>query len=149
MNYITSADGYLRIFGLHILYKRTKIGRASYLFPYKTEDIERKRDSWDEILGHHFDKTLKSSAPFYSQFLLLANFTENYAPLKKFMQKNPLNKKTRVYSWIAFCSTEKRGQITRQKLKFENTQVYAQKPRLNMLFKNSIPFFYLYDGFGN
>jgi hypothetical protein len=54
------------------------------------------------------------------------------------MQKNLRNKKTPVYSWIAFCSTEKRGQITRQKLKFENTQVYVQKPRLQMLFKYSI-----------
>ncbi len=50
--------------------------------------------------------------------------------------KNPQNKKTRVYSWIAFCRTEKWGWKTRQKLK--KTGVYAQKPRLKMLLKNSI-----------
>ncbi len=45
----------------------------------------------DGILGHQFNKRLESFAPCYSQFLLLAKSV-----------KSPRNKKTGVYSFIAF-----------------------------------------------
>jgi hypothetical protein len=45
----------------------------------------------------------------YSRSFLLADFKENPILLwfLKSLQKNPQNKKTRVYSWIAFCRKEK------------------------------------------
>ncbi len=78
-----------------------------------------------------FDKRLESFASCYSQSLLLADLKKSYKTLSR-------NKETRVLSWIEFCIKEKWGQKTRQTLESEKTQVYAQKPRLQSLFKNSI-----------
>ncbi len=63
----------------------------------------------DGILEHQFNKSLESFAPCYSQSLLLADFKENPTLLwfLKSLQKNPQNEKTRVYSWIPFCTREK------------------------------------------
>jgi hypothetical protein len=56
--------------------------------------------------------------------------------------KNPYKKtakqKNRVYGSIAFCKMEKRGWKTSQKLHYEKTRIYAQKPRLKMAYENSI-----------
>jgi hypothetical protein len=51
----------------------------------------------DGILGHQFNKRLEYFASYFSQSLLALWF------------HNPRNKKTRVFSWIAFCRTEKWG----------------------------------------
>jgi hypothetical protein len=71
----------------------------------------------------------------YSQYWRILYKTICFSDFENLFQKNPRNQKN---SWIAFCRTKKWGQITRQKLESEKTWVYAQKPRLNMLLKNSI-----------
>ncbi len=68
--------------------------------------------SRDGIIGHKFEKRLESFAPCYSQSLALVDFTENQAPYKKIREP--------------------------RKLESEKPQVYAQKPRLKLHFKNSI-----------
>ncbi len=50
-------------------------------------------------------------SPFYWQI----KKTRLYFGLQKYIQKNQLNKRTRVYSWIAFCRKENSGQKIRQK----------------------------------
>ncbi len=64
-----------------------------------------------EFLGQKFDKRFGSFVPCYTQFFNWRNFKENQTPIWFFkcIQKNPRNKKTRVYSWIAFCRKEKLG----------------------------------------
>ncbi len=81
---------------------------------------------------------LESVAPCYSTVPSTGVFKEKLYSGFKNTYKNPRNKETRVYSWVTFCGKEKWGQKTRQKPESEKTQVYAQKPRLKMLFKNSI-----------
>jgi hypothetical protein len=56
--------------------------------------------SRDGILGHQFDKGRESFAPYYSQSLLLAYFTETilYSGFINLYKKNPRNNITRVYS---------------------------------------------------
>ncbi len=93
--------------------------------------------SWDGILGHQFGLTKDSSLLLYAihttfaywwileKTIFFSGFKNTYPVLK-----NPRNMKTRVYSWIAL--------LTNGKLRVEGTRVYAQKTRLNMLFKNSI-----------
>ncbi len=62
--------------------------------------------SW--ILEHKFKKRLESIAQCFTQFLLLADKKNSTLGLKS-LQKNPRNKKTWDYLWIAFCSTENEG----------------------------------------
>ncbi len=78
----------------------------------------------------------------HAQTLLLVDLKKTilYSGFKNPYKKNPPNMITRVSSWIAFCSSEKREWKTRQKLESEKTQVYARKPRQKMPFKNSISF---------
>jgi hypothetical protein len=87
-------------------------------------------EAWDGILGHQFNKSLESLTPCYSQSMLYSGF--------HILTKNPRNKRTRVYSWIALCSMEKWGWKIRHNLESEKTRVYAQKPGLKMPFKISI-----------
>jgi hypothetical protein len=59
-------------------------------------------NSWTWICN----KRLESFAPLLFTVpspLLVADFIENHTLL--WFEKNPRNKKTRVYSWIAFCRT--------------------------------------------
>jgi hypothetical protein len=76
----------------------------------------------DRILGHHCDKRLESFSVSYSQSRLLAKFY--LKPYSTFVLK------------IHFVERKIEGRKTKRKL--ENTRVYGQKPRLKMLFKNSI-----------
>ena len=82
---------------------------------------------WDGILEHQFDQRLESFAPCYSQILKKTILYYGF--------KNPRNKKTWVYSWIAFCRTENEG-IENSSLK--RLEFHGQKPLLKMSFKNSI-----------
>ncbi len=65
-------------------------------------------DCRDGILGHQINKRHESFAPCYSQPLILADLKKTilYFGFNNPCQKNPRNKKTRVYSWITFCRTE-------------------------------------------
>jgi len=60
--------------------------------------------SRDGILGHQCNKRLKSFSLCYSQSILLADFKGFKNPSKKSAKQ----KKTRIYSWIAFFRMEKR-----------------------------------------
>jgi|688.fasta_scaffold422908_1 hypothetical protein len=63
--------------------------------------------SRDGILGHQFNTRLEAFAPLQST----GGFSrKSYSSLVwKSLQKNPRNKKTRFYSWTAFCRTENEG----------------------------------------
>jgi hypothetical protein len=66
---------------------------------YLREDIYKRCNCPDGILGHQFNKRLESFAPCSSKSLLLTDFKENYTLLQisKFLQKIQ-KKETRVYS---------------------------------------------------
>ncbi len=87
-------------------------------------------------------KRLESFAPCYLQFFYWQIFKETrLCSGFKNTYKKPRNKKTRVYSWIAPCrpgKNEGRNSGKNSSLQSEKTRVYAQKPRLKMLFKNFI-----------
>ncbi len=72
--------------------------------------------SRDGILGHQFNKRFEYFAP----------------------TKNPLYKKTRIYSWNAFLERKNEGRKPDKNSRSEKTRVYVQKPQLKILFKNSI-----------
>jgi hypothetical protein len=84
----------------------------------------------NENLGHHFNKRLESFAP---QSLLLADLNENHNStlVLKTLTKNPQNKKLE-FNHETFVERKNYGR------KPDNTRVsvYAQKPRLKMLFDN-------------
>jgi hypothetical protein len=114
------------------LYVDTSVGSTLILW---SRSCNKSRDG---ILGHQFNKRLESFAyDIYSPFCWrILKKTILYSGFNNPYNKNPRNKKTRVYSWIAFCRTEKWGQKNRKNS--EKTRVYAQKPRLKMPFKKSI-----------
>jgi hypothetical protein len=90
----------------------------------------------DGILGHQFENILEifCSAihiPFY-WWICQKNIL--YSGFKNTYKNNPRNKKTRVFSWIAFCRMEKFGWKTRQKSSLSRLEILA----LKMLFKNSV-----------
>jgi hypothetical protein len=83
--------------------------------------------NWDMNLTND---SSESFAPCYSQSVLLADFTQNHTH-SSFKTPHKIFRETaRVYSWIAFCRTEKPD---------KKTQVYAQKARL----KTVVQEFYL------
>ncbi len=51
--------------------------------------VKARSGSRDGILGHQFNKRLKSLAPCYSQSLILADFKENHTLLWFYSFKNP------------------------------------------------------------
>jgi hypothetical protein len=86
-----------------------------------------------EFLDINFDKRLESFDPCWSQSLLLADFKKT---ILYFGFKNIYKKSTKL-EYIHEQHIEERKNEVR-KLESEKTQVYAQKPRLKIPFKNSI-----------
>ncbi len=86
---------------------------------------------WDGFLGHEFDKK-NSSLLLHAIPSLFYWGASQGLTLRWFY--NSVQKKG--YSWISFWRTEKQGEKTRQKLESGENQVYAQKPRLKLPFKN-------------
>ncbi len=72
--------------------------------------------------------TVPSASRFYRQLL--------YSGLKIPFKK--ICKKTRVYSWKAYCRAENEGKKPDQNSSLRRLKFYAQKPQLKMPLKNSI-----------
>ncbi len=77
--------------------------------------------------------TVHSTGGFLTKIIIYSGFKNSY-------KKNPRNKKTGVYSWIAFCRTEKRGRKPDKSSSLRRLEFMSrtQKPWLKMAFKNSI-----------
>ncbi len=96
--------------------------------------------AWDGILGHKINKRFKSlfhaiHSPFYWQIL---KKTIVYSGFKNPYKNYPWNKKTRVYSWIAFCRTEKEGRKPDKNLSLRRIEFLPITSNKNAWFKNSI-----------
>jgi hypothetical protein len=91
-----------------------------------------------------FYKRLK--APCYFQSLLLADFKETilFSGFKNPLKKSA-NKKTRVYSWIAFIEGENEGKIQTLFWIWEDASL-CPETSTKMLFKNFLSG-YMYDWF--
>ncbi len=88
----------------------------------------------------------------YSQSLLLADFKENQTLLwiSKSLQKNPRNKKSRVYSWISFCRNGKMRVETHTVLEtaWEDSSLCPEtSTTVEMPLKNSISILHFFHFF--